>query len=86
MVRSASLGLSTSCLLDLPSCLFSCTELNWFSGINGLHCSNFLVLYAVYLQFGLRSWTILYIVFWSCLIRVMLNVYFTNKAGEFISV
>ena len=61
MVRSASLGLSTSCLLDLPSCLFSCIELNWFSGINDLHCSNFLVLYAEYIQFGLRSWTILYI-------------------------
>ena len=59
----ASLGLSTLYLLDLPNCLFSYIELNWFSGTKDLHCSNFLALHAAELKFGLRSWTILYILF-----------------------
>ena len=76
-----SFGLSTS--LHLLYLLVVCLAvLNWFSGINHPHSSNFLVSYAVELQFGLRSSTILHI-FWNCLIRVTLNLYFMHKADEF---
>ena len=48
----ASLGLSTSFIYLICSVVCS-PVLNWFSGINDLRSSNFLVLYAAELQFGL---------------------------------